>query len=72
MFNQESFNDAFNYKNADTEGDRVVIERVFNSFLPRSVFLQKEIDIIPLQMRGEAEVTVEKTTEEGGVEITTT
>lgn len=73
MFNQESFNDAFNYKNADTEGDRVVIERVFNLFLPQSVFLQKEIDIIPLQMRGEAEVTVEKTEEKGkGIEVTTT
>lgn len=65
MFNQESFNDAFNYKNADTEGDRVVIERVFNLFLPQSVFLQKEIDIIPLQMRGEGEITIETTTKEG-------
>ncbi len=73
MFNQESFNDAFNYKNADTEGDRVVIERVFNLFLPRSVFFQKKIDIIPLQMKGEAEVTVEKTEENGkGIEVTTT
>lgn len=73
MFNQESFNDAFNYKNADTEGDRVVIERVFDSFLPRSVFVQSKINIIPLKMRGEAEVTVEQTEEEGkGVEITTT
>lgn len=52
MFNEASFNDAFNYKNADTEGDRITIERVFNSFLPRSVFGVNSINIVPLKMKG--------------------
>ena len=29
MFNQASYNDAFDYKNADTERDRKIVERVF-------------------------------------------
>lgn len=52
MFNEASFNDAFNYKNADTEGDRRIVERVFNSFLSRSVFGVNKINLIPLKMRG--------------------
>jgi hypothetical protein len=65
MFNEASFNDAFNYKNADTEGDRKVIERVFNSFLPRTVFDAKQIVIVPLKMKGDAAFSGE-ITEEGG------
>lgn len=51
MFNEASFIDAFNYKNADTEADRKIIERVFNSFLPRSVFDISDIEIQPLEMK---------------------
>ena len=49
--NQAAFNDAFNYKNADTEGDRKIIEREFNKFLVNSVFPIKNIEITPLEMR---------------------
>lgn len=59
MFNEASFNDAFNYKNADTEGDRRIIERAFNTFLPRTVFDINSIEIEPLRMKGEKEVEVE-------------
>lgn len=53
MFNQASFNDAFNYKNADTEGDRKIIERVFNEkIIPHSVY-NINVQIDPLKMKGE-------------------
>lgn len=59
MFNEASFNDAFNYKNADTEGDRRIIERAFSSFLPRTVFGVDSIEIEPLRMKGEGEIEIE-------------
>lgn len=59
MFNEASFNDAFNYKNADTEGDRQIIARAFNTFLPRTVFGINSIEIEPLRMKGKKEIEVE-------------
>lgn len=55
MFNEASFNDAFDYKNSDTKGDRKIIERVFNSFLPNTVFGINSIEITPLNMRKQQE-----------------
>lgn len=54
MFNEASFNDAFNYKNADTEGDRKIIERTFKKVLKNSVFDHESFEIIPLEMKGGA------------------
>jgi hypothetical protein len=51
MFNEASFNDAFNYKNSDCEIDRKEIERLFNKFLPNSVFGIDKIELTPLEMR---------------------
>jgi len=51
MFNQAAFNDAFDYKNADTEQDRKIIEREFASFLKNSVWGIESLEIVPLQMR---------------------
>ena len=50
MFNQESFQDAFNYYNNDTERDRIKIEKSFNQFWPETSFSSElsEIEIIPL------------------------
>lgn len=53
MFNKESFNDAFDYKNADTEQDRELIETFFNSILDQSVFRTSELKIEPLSMKSE-------------------
>jgi hypothetical protein len=52
MFNEASFNDAFNYKNADTEGDRKNIERFFSKILSNSVFGIDKFEIVPLEMKG--------------------
>lgn len=52
MFNEASFNEAFNYKNADTEGDRKIIERAFKKILENSVFDYSSFEIIPLEMKG--------------------
>ena len=54
MFNAASFNDAFNYKNSDTESDRKAIERVFNKVLAKSCFGVTKTEITPLKMRGQA------------------
>ncbi len=50
MFNQESFQDAFNYYNNDTERDRIKIEKSFNQFWSETTFSSElsEIEIIPL------------------------
>lgn len=53
MFNESSFNDAFNYKNADTEQDRKIIERQFRGFLEKSIFKMDQVEIQPLDMRGQ-------------------
>jgi len=53
MFNQASFNDAFNYKNADTEADRTKVQRVFNSFIENTVFGLSDLEIEPLEMKAE-------------------
>jgi hypothetical protein len=51
MFNQAAFNDAFDYKNADTEQDRKIIEREFNAILQNSVWPVGSVEIVPLNMR---------------------
>jgi hypothetical protein len=50
MFNQESFQDAFNYMNNDTERDRIKVEKAYNQFWPETTFSSElsEIEIIPL------------------------
>ena len=65
MFNQASFNDAFNYKNADTEGDRKIIEKEFEKILDDSIFPLETVELVPLEMKGDqsettATVTVEQ------------
>ncbi len=57
MFNQESFQDAFNYYNNDTERDRIKIEKGFNQFWGETTFSSElaEIEIIPLDTMGESE-----------------
>lgn len=47
MFNQASFMDAYNYKVADTEKDRKIIERIFNRFLPNTIFDVEKIKLEP-------------------------
>lgn len=56
MFNEASFNDAFNYKNADTEGDRSKVERVFNSFIGETIFGIDNLEIVPLEMKSPKQV----------------
>ena len=56
MFNEASFNDAFNYKNSDTEIDRKEIEREFNKILTNSVWaydLADGVKLVPLEMKGQ-------------------
>ena len=63
MFNEGSFVDAFNYKNADTEGDRKILERYFNKWLQNSAFDVKEIEIRPLEMKqkeGAEKITIKE------------
>jgi hypothetical protein len=60
MFNQASFNDAFDYKNADTEGDRKIIERVFAHLLESSVFNISNVEIEPLEMRAKKQEAKEE------------
>jgi capsid portal protein len=50
MFNQESFQDAFNYYNNDTKRDRIKIEKAYNQFWGETSFSSElsEIEIIPL------------------------
>ena len=57
MFNKESFEDAHNYYNSDTERDRKIIERAFNSFLPFAGI--EDLEIIPLEKLGEETKTGE-------------
>ena len=65
MFNQASFNDAFNYKNADTEGDRKIIEEEFEKILECSIFPLEIVEIVPLEMKGDqTEATATVTVEE--------
>lgn len=52
MFNQAAFNDAFNYKNADTEQDRKVIEREFAYILSNSIWPVAP-QIVPLEMKSQ-------------------
>jgi len=51
MFNEASFNDAFDYKNSDSEADRKMIEREFNKFMKYSVWGIDKIEIVPLKMK---------------------
>lgn len=51
MFNESSYNDAFNYKNADTEQDRKEIERVFDKVMRDSIWDLEATEITPLKMK---------------------
>jgi len=58
MFNQASFNDAFNYKNEDCEFDRKIIERQFNEIITKTIWSDLgTIEMNPLNMKG-AENTI--------------
>ncbi len=60
MFNQASYNDAFDYKNADTERDRKIVERVFQKVVDNSIFPIPQVEIIPLEMKNsQVDETVE-------------
>lgn len=47
MFNQESFIDAFNYYNAQTETERKEVERELNKILEYAIFGIKNVQIVP-------------------------
>lgn len=65
MFNQESFLDAFDYYNSITEKDRQEIERVFNLFMPFTIWQIDNLEIEPLEFRRDREDNnTETTTEE--------
>ena len=49
MFNAESFVDAFDYYNSVTERDRQQIERVFNKFMPLTIWKVQKVEIKPLE-----------------------
>lgn len=54
MFNEASFNDAFNYKNSDVEIDRKEIERDFNKLLKYSIWAHDTpngITLDPMKMK---------------------
>jgi hypothetical protein len=51
MFNEASYSDAFDYKNADTERNRKMIERVFQKVVDNSIFPVPEVEIVPLEMK---------------------
>ncbi len=66
MFNQASYNDAFDYKNADTERDRKIVERVFQKVVDNSVFPIPQIEIVPLEMKtSQVDEVVETISAEG-------
>ena len=71
MFNQAAFNDAFNYKNADTEMDRKIVEREFNKWLFNSVFYTDKVEIVPLEMKQTQDVTTTLQPNESSVEVET-
>jgi len=49
-FAQTAYDAAWNMKNRDVQGDRDIIAREFNKFLPNSCFGVKEIELVPLDM----------------------
>ncbi len=55
MFNTESFIDAFDYYNSVTKRDRQQIERVFNKFMPFSIWNVDKVEIKPLEFIKERE-----------------
>lgn len=68
MFNAESFVDAFDYYNSVTEKDRQEVERIFNKFMPFTIWGLDNLKIKPLEfMRerdGEAQPKEKKDGEE--------
>ena len=60
MFNEDSYVEAFNYKNADTEPDRQRIEREFRQLLEASVFNIEDPKIIPLAMKEKSSTKVQQ------------
>lgn len=53
MFNAESFVDAFDYYNSITEVDRNELERIFNMFLPYTIWGIDSVEIEPLEYKQE-------------------
>lgn len=54
MFNEASFNDAWNYKNSDKEIDRKSVEREFNKILQHSIWSNiGKVELQPMKMRGQ-------------------
>jgi hypothetical protein len=51
MFNMATFRDAFEYKNADTEFDRNIIEEEFNAIIDKTVWNTGALELIPLEMK---------------------
>jgi len=51
MFNQESFQDAFHYYNSITEKDRQELERIFNLFMPFTIWGLDNLEIEPLNFQ---------------------
>ena len=55
MFNQESFVDAFDFYNSITEEGRQQIERIFNRFLPFTIWGIDSVEILPLEFISRSE-----------------
>jgi hypothetical protein len=53
IFNQQQYQEAFNYVNALTETDRMLVEKAFNKFWENTIFYNQldRIKIIPLEMK---------------------
>lgn len=69
MFNQESFKDAFHYYNSITEKDRQELERIFNLFMPYTIWGLDNLEIEPLALKEveEEETTKNKKDGEGNI-----
>ena len=71
MFNQESYIDAFDYYNSVTQTERTMIERIFNSFMPFTIWGIDDLEIEPLEFKTERDQEnkqVEEKTKEDGEE----
>jgi len=55
MFNQESFADAFNYYNSQTETERKEVEKQLTKILGFSAFPVKEVNIVPKKFSAKKE-----------------
>jgi hypothetical protein len=51
-FSSTSYNEAWNMKNEDVQGDRNIIERELNKILPNSCFGITEAELVRMEMKG--------------------